>query len=114
MTWLDGSQRPEGKETEVEAALLNRRVLLRVGLMAALALAISSALPPALIAPALSSFFFLFAMASGVVAGLSGERPFAPHLTRWDQSAMLMALGLVAGFFVDPEALEAAVAAAQK
>jgi len=43
-----------------------------------------------------------------------GERAQAEHFTRWDEAAVMLALSLGAGLFVDPVAVEAAMAEAQQ
>ncbi len=109
MAWLDEQRDERPDKRAPDHQVHNRRVFTRLGIMAAVALFMASAMPPALVAPALSSLLCLFAVASGMVAGLTSERLFADHLTRWDQGAFLLALSILAGLFVDPEALRVAV-----
>ncbi len=109
MTWLDDQKDDRSDKRADQLQVRNRQVYVRLGIMVALAFFMASVMPPALVAPALSSILCFFAMASALVAAFTSERLSADHFTRWDQSAVLMALSLLAGFFVDPEALRAAL-----
>lgn len=83
------------------------RTLLTVVLTAALALVLASTYPLGVMPVVLSSLLFWGAL-GGVLLALWRQEPIdAGHLTGWDQAAMLLALSLLAGFFVDPAAVEA-------
>ena len=43
-----------------------------------------------------------------------GDRPFASHLTRWDEALALAASSQLAAWFIDPAAVQAALEAAQQ
>ncbi len=60
--------------------------------------------PSALLAPVFSGYLLAAAVAAAFWGLLTRQNMLAPHLTRWDQAAMLLAASLFAGFFVDPEA----------
>lgn len=81
--------------------------LIRVGLVAAFALFAASNLPLPLVAPALRSILLLAAMISAGIAALRFEPPAGARFTHWDDAAVFAALGFLAGFFVDPAAVEA-------
>jgi hypothetical protein len=85
---------------------MNRASLLRLGLFVSIALLISSTLPPALLVASLSSLLWIGALVSAVAAAILGEPAMrVPHLTRWDEAAVLMALSLLLGLFVDQQAV---------
>jgi hypothetical protein len=88
----------------------NRLSLLRLGAMAAMTLVLASFAPAGLTIAALSSLSFVSALVIATFALLYGERANAAHLTRWDEAAAMMALSLGTGMFVDPAAVEAAMA----
>lgn len=87
----------------------NRDSLIRVALMAALALALASAAPPPLAMAVLSAILMIGASVAAGVALLRREVPLAPHFTRWDEAAALLGLSIAAGLMVDPVALEQAI-----
>lgn len=89
----------------------NRRVLTRFGLTAALTVFLASTMPQPLIAASLSSLSLLAGLVLAGLAALLRERPNGPVLNRWDESAALLALSLLAGFFVDPAAVTEALQA---
>ncbi len=113
MTWLDDQRDDRSDKRVDEQQVRNRHVYARLGIVVALAVFMASVMPPALVAPALSSLLSFFAIASGLVAAFTSERLFADHFTRWDQGAVLMALSLLAGFFIDPDAMQAALESAR-
>lgn len=81
----------------------SRASLIRLGLFGVVALLIASTLPPQLMIAALSSFLWVGGLVSGLVAAFRAEPIGAPHLTRWDEAAVLMLASLAFGFFVDPQ-----------
>jgi len=95
------------------AALRNRQSLVRLAMMIGFAVMIAAASPAALAVAAFSSLLLLGSLVASGFAMFGGERPSAPHFTRWDEAAALFALSMLAGFFVDPAAVQAAVAQAQ-
>lgn len=82
--------------------------LLRVAAIFAFALFLASHLPPVFVAAALRDLLFIAAAVTSVLALVRGDRVWAPCLTRWDEAAILTAMALVAGLFVDPAALQSA------
>lgn len=84
---------------------MNKASLLRLGLFGSIALLIASTLPPDLMIASLSSLLWVGALVSALVAGFLGEPVRAPHLTRWDEAAILMLFSLAFGAFVNPDAM---------
>lgn len=93
-----GPQRPEDYER------MNRAMLRGAALIMALCLALALPQPDALIAPMFSGYLFAAAGAAMLWGLFTRKAPTAPHLTHWDQAALLLAASLFAGFFTDPEA----------
>lgn len=91
----------------------NRLSLIRLAVMAATTLFIASFAPPGLTIAAISSLACISALVIATFALFYGERAQAEHFTRWDEAAAMLALSLGAGLFVDPAAIEAAMAEAQ-
>lgn len=83
---------------------VSRRGLLRLGLIVAVCFVLASMMPSGLVMATFSSFMTFAALASALLAALMREPIWAGHVTRWDQSSVLLALGLIAGWIVDPEA----------
>jgi len=82
---------------------LNQTSLLRLGLFFSVALLLGSTMPRGMLLAAMSSMLWLGAFVSVVMAAVLSERLVgAPHLTRWDEGALLMLVSLGLGFFVDP------------
>jgi len=90
----------------------NQESLTRFGVMTALAVFFALLTPPAQMAAMVSSLLHIGALVSVVMAAVRGERLWADHLTRWDEAAALMLVSMLAGTFVDPEAVTAAGSAA--
>ena len=83
--------------------------LLRVAAIFAVSFWLVSQLPIALVPVGLSQLLLVAAFATSVLARILGESVSAPALTRWDEAAILLALALIAGMFVDPEAAKTAL-----
>ncbi|MEQ8603828.1 MAG: hypothetical protein RIB45_10950 [Marivibrio sp.] len=83
---------------------MNRAILRGTALIMALCLAFALPQPDALIAPMFSGYLFAAAGAAMLWGLFTRKAPTAPHLTHWDQAALLLAASLFAGFFTDPEA----------
>lgn len=90
----------------------NRLGVIRVGAMAATTLVLASFAPPGLAVASFGSLAFISALVIATFAMIYGEDVGASHVTRWDEAAAMMGLSLAAGFFVDPAAVEAAIAEA--
>lgn len=101
-----GSQ-GRGEEERIRWAR-NHDVLVRFGILLAVAVFIASSVPAPLFAATFSSFMLIFSIGSALAAGFARETLAPDHLTRWDQAAALMALSLLAKIFVDPELLRQA------
>ena len=87
----------------------NLNGLFAVAFATALAMFFASMLPDPLFAPAMRELLLFGALGALFVAALRRERVFAREITAWDQAAILGLLGLLCGFFVDPEAVAAAL-----
>ncbi|MBB4286124.1 hypothetical protein [Roseospira goensis] len=96
----NASGHPDSDRTD-----MNKTSLLRLGLFGSIALLIASTLPPDLMVASLSSLLWIGALVSALVAGFLGEPVRVPHLTRWDEAAILMAISLFLGFFIDQQAM---------
>lgn len=83
----------------------NNAALVRLAILLALAVAMALMAPRELFAATLSSFLGLAALGVAVSGFVAREAVWQPYLTRWDVAACLHALGLLAGFFVDPESV---------
>lgn len=92
----------------------NRLSLVRLAVMVATTLFLASFAPPGLTVAAINSLAFISAVVIATFALFYGERAQAEHFTRWDEAAVMLALSLGAGLFVDPAAIEAAMAEAQQ
>ncbi len=86
---------------------LSGQTLVRFFAVIAISLFFASMTPPALVAATFSSLLFLGALASATIATLIGEAPLARHLTRWDEAAALLGASMIAGWMVDPIAVDA-------
>lgn len=91
----------------------NRLSLVRLAIMVATTIMLGTLAPPGLAIAAISSLAFLSAVVVATFALVYSERATgAEHFTRWDEAAVMMALGLGAGLFVDPVAVQTAVSEA--
>ncbi len=91
----------------------NTASFLRFGALFALAFFFASTAPNDLVVASLSSLLFLGALGTVLVAVVTGQVVRAPHLTRWDEAAALMALSVLSGWFVDEVAVRQALESAQ-
>ncbi len=107
---MSNDERTYGGDDEGRAFPTLKVSALRVGLFLAMAVFFASFMPPALFAMTVSNLLFLTAIVSTVMAVLIGEAPFAKRPTRWDEAAVLVGTALIAGFFVDPAAVQSAMA----
>lgn len=98
-----GPQGPEDYER------MNRAILRGTALIMAICLAFALPQADALIAPMFSGYLFAAAGAAMLWGLFTRTAPTAPHLTHWDQAALLLAASLFAGFFTDPEAAQQAM-----
>jgi phosphoribosylcarboxyaminoimidazole (NCAIR) mutase len=85
--------------------------LLRVAGVFALSLLLSSQLPHVLVPVAMSEMLGFAALASASVALLGRQPVTALRMTPWDEAAALLAMSLLAGMLVDPNAAKEAVEA---
>jgi hypothetical protein len=93
-------------------ATLNRYSLIRFGMAVALSLLMASTAPSGLVLATFNGLLFLCSLTAMVVAVTMSDRLFAGHFTRWDEAAALAVASQVAGWFVDPAAVQAALMAA--
>ncbi len=89
----------------------NRRALMAVALVVALALLLASPLPSALVPMAVENFVFYGAVGASILAVFRGDVMRAPHFTAWDQALMLLFVSQLAGLLVDAEAVKEAIEA---
>lgn len=77
--------------------------------------AVAGTVQPVMAAPIAGGMMFWAALGA-VAAGLFLREPMlhAEHMTVWDQAALLLLGSLIAGFFTDPAAVEAAREAVQQ
>ncbi len=101
-TEIQGGHRPDRDDKNIAAAI-------RVALVFAICLFLASHLPHALVAVFLRSLLLLSAMISAGLAVFNREYPLVDHFTRWDEAAALAILGFLTGFFIDPQAVTAAL-----
>ncbi|MBB4265132.1 hypothetical protein [Roseospira visakhapatnamensis] len=85
---------------------LNQASLLRLGLFLSIALLVGSTAPQGMLLAVVSPMLWVGAIVSALVAAFLSENAMqAPHLTRWDESAVLMLVSLGLGFFIDHQAV---------
>ena len=96
----------ESPNTEEEARRRSKLVLFRLGMLAVFAVVFAALAPGPLFPAALQVMLFITAIGSAVTAVLLREPPLSPHLTHTDQAALLLLAALVAGWFIDPAAIE--------
>ena len=86
--WLDP------RENQRSPREISREVLERCCMVVAFCLCFASLAPLDVIPFAFAGLLFLAGIASTGLAALRGDRPLAPHLTAWDEAALLFALSL--------------------
>ena len=94
-----------GDTDDAVVRMENDRALRRFALVLGAAVAFALSFPQILFAATFSSFLSLAAGIVGSAALLGRDALWSEHFTRWDVSAGLYALGLLSGFFIDPEAI---------
>lgn len=94
---------------------LTRERLLGLIVCLGLITLVASTVQPVLAAPIAGGMMFWAALGA-VVAGLFVREPVlqADHMTVWDRATLLLLGSLIAGFFTDPAAVEAAREAVQQ
>jgi len=97
------------KPTDDKPVLTLHPAFLRVGVIVAVTVYLASLMPGALVALAMNNLLFTGAFFTLLIALLARDRPMSPHLTRWDEAAVLALLDMVAGIFVDPVAAQTAI-----
>ena len=96
------------KRQRSDAAIraLNQASLLRLGLFVSIALLVGSTTPPGMLFAVVSSMLWVGAIVSALVAAFLAEKAWrAPHLTRWDESAVLILLSMGITFLIDQHAV---------
>ncbi len=91
---MDAGVRPRS-----EAAERARAGGLRMAAFAAVALALSTMVPAPLVAATLSALLTAAAAGTALVGALGSEPVFEERLTYWDEMAVLLMAGIVAGAF---------------
>ena len=87
--------------------LRNRQALWAVAVVLAVAVFLASPLPGPMVPLAIETFLTYAAVGGALFAMIRGDSWNADHVTGWDQAAMLLVVGLAAGLFVDPDAVQA-------
>jgi hypothetical protein len=70
---------------------ITQEVLERCYMVVAFCLCFASLAPPDVISLAFANLLLLAGIASTGLAALRGDHPLAPHLTAWDEAALLFA-----------------------
>ncbi len=107
--WDNRDRDDRGGTRERAAAAGIGELLQRAGLWAAGCLALASLALAALVAPLLRELLLLSAVVESMTALLRGETLTLQQVNRQDVAMLLLALGLLAGLFVDHAALQALV-----
>lgn len=94
-----------GDTDDAAARLANDRALRRFALVLGAAVAFALSFPQILFAATFGAFLSLAAGIVGCAALLGRDYVWSDHFTRWDTAAGLYALSLLAGFFIDAEAI---------
>lgn len=84
--------------------------LFHAGLVAALAFAMASGVGAPFVAAVLKDLLLFGALGFMLAAVFRRDRFFAPRFTAWDQAALLTLLSLICSLFVDPQAVQQALA----
>ncbi len=77
----------------------NLASFMRLGAFSAAAMLFSVMVPPELLGATLSSLMAIAAAVSAMTGALASDRVFTDHLTRWDEAAILLLIGVVVGAF---------------
>ena len=88
-------------------------ILLLTGISIAVSAFFASFYPGPLVLTVLSTLLLFTALASSFTAAVLAQRIFGEHLNFWDKAMFLVFAGLVAGSFVDTEAVKAFLEAQQ-
>ncbi|WP_193370003.1 hypothetical protein [Pelagibius marinus] len=108
--WRRGhGRRRDGERGASDLIARLRDVLLETGLWAAGSLAAASLMPPVLVAPLLRELLLFSAAFVSLSALFRGEALTLRRVNRQDVAMLLLALALIAGLFVEPEAVRAFV-----
>lgn len=83
----------------------NNAALVRLAILLGVALVMALVAPRELFAATFSSFLGLAALGVAISGFVAREAVWQPYLTRWDVAACLHVLGLLAGFFVEPDSV---------
>jgi hypothetical protein len=92
--WLDPDRRSPRE--------INREVLQRCCMVVAFCLCFAGLAPPDLLLFAFAGLLFLAGIASISLAVLRRDNPLAPHLTAWDEAALLFAASLGLRLWLGP------------
>jgi hypothetical protein len=94
--WLDP------REDRRSPREITQEVLERCCMVVAFCLCFAGLAPPDVIPFAFAGLLFLAGIASMGLAALRGDRPLAPHLTAWDEAALLLVLSLGLRLWLGP------------
>lgn len=104
--WFDSRDRHFGDGGDWQPDVMR---LLSAGAVAAFALAFASTLDTPFVAPMFSELLTFGALGFAMAALFKQEPARAPHVTAWDQAALLLLFSLIGGLFVEPAALQQAM-----
>ena len=76
---------------------VNINSFLRIGIFCAAALACSVLVPRELLGTTLSSILAIASATSALTGVLASDRVFSDHMTRWDEAAILLMIGIAVG-----------------
>lgn len=106
--WLHSEKRQwNGRGDDWQPDLVR---LLGAGAVVAIALAFASTVEPPFVAAMFSELLMFGALGFLLAAVFRRESARARHVTAWDQAALLLLFSLIGGLFVDPAALQQALA----
>ena len=94
--WLDPHEHRRSPQE------INREALERCCMAVAFCLCFAALAPLALMPFAFAGLLFLAGIASVSLAVLRGDRPLAPHLTAWDEAALLFTASLGLRLWLGP------------
>lgn len=111
MQWSDHYRRNRLHDPDREPRADNSGVLINAALAFSVCFFVASQQPRELVLASLSSLLFFAAFGATLVAALRGQSPFVPRLTGWDVAAAFVLLSYALSWFVDADAVRAALEA---
>ena len=115
--WFDDEREAAGDWRRQDRRRAGRRAIdelwdfaLRCGLWASACLALAAQLPPVLAVAVLRELLLICAVSQSLFGLFRGERPSLETFNGHDLALVLVGLAMVAGFFVDADALSSLIA----